>query len=70
VRVLREGLGAAPDSAILHHALGLALVRIKRTGDALSEFKRATALEPANARFAYVYDIALKSAKVEVHSSK
>jgi tetratricopeptide (TPR) repeat protein len=63
VRVLREGLGVAPDSAILHHALGLALVRTQRTGDALSEFKRATALDPANARFAYVYDVALKSAK-------
>jgi Flp pilus assembly protein TadD len=63
VRVLREGLGVVPDSAILHHALGLALVRMQRTGDALSEFKRATALDPANARFAYVYDVARKSAK-------
>ena len=55
---LREGLKVAPKSAILHHALGLALVRMKRTGEALSELERATMLEPGNARFAYVYAVA------------
>ena len=60
-RILREGLKVAPNSAILHHALGLALVRMKRTGEALGEFERATALEPGNARFAYVYAVALHS---------
>ena len=70
VRVLREGLGVVPDSAILHHALGLALVRMQRTGDALSEFKRATALEPDNQRFAYVYDVARKSEKLKAQSTK
>ena len=59
---LREGLKVAPKSAILHHALGLALVRMKRTGEALSELERATVLEPGNARFAYVYAVALHSA--------
>ena len=58
---LREGLKVAPKSAILHHALGLALVRMKRTGEALGELERATALEPGNARFAYVYAVALHS---------
>jgi tetratricopeptide (TPR) repeat protein len=61
--VLREGLRLNPGSAALHHALGLALVRMQRTGDALGEFQRATVLEPGNARFAYVYDVALKSLK-------
>jgi hypothetical protein len=36
---------------------------MQRTGDALGEFQRATVLEPGNARFAYVYDVALKSLK-------
>ena len=36
-RILREGLKVAPKNAILHHALGLALVRMKRTDAALSE---------------------------------
>ena len=60
-RLLREGLKTAPKSAILHHALGLALVRRKRTDEALGELESATALEPANARFAYVYAVALHS---------
>ena len=60
-RILREGLKVAPKSAILHHALGLALVRMKRSDEALGELERATALEPGNARFAYVYAVALHS---------
>ena len=59
--ILRGGLKITPKSAILHHALGLALVRMKRTGEALGELERATALEPGNARFAYVYAVALHS---------
>ena len=46
---------------MLHHALGLALVRLKRTDAALSELDSATVLEPGNARFAYVYAVALHS---------
>jgi len=61
-RILREGLKVVPKSAILHHALGLALVRMKRTDEALNELERATALEPRSARFAYVYAVALHSA--------
>jgi Tfp pilus assembly protein PilF len=60
-RILREGLKVAPKSAILHHALGLTLVRMKRTEEALAELERATALDPGNARFAYVYAVALHS---------
>ena len=60
-RILREGLKVAPKSAILHHALGLALVRMKRADAALSELDSATVLEPGNARFAYVYAVALHS---------
>jgi Flp pilus assembly protein TadD len=55
---LREGLTKAPADATLHHALGLALVRQQRPDEALRELKRATELEPRNARFAYVYQVA------------
>ena len=50
-----------PDDAELHHALGLNLVRQRRTADALPELARAAAIDPANARYAYVYAIALNS---------
>jgi predicted CXXCH cytochrome family protein len=61
-RVLRLGLGRVPRSAALHHALGLALVRAKQSALALQELAQATKLEPSNARFAYVYGVALYSA--------
>ena len=65
-RVLREGLKVAPKSAVLHHALGLTLVRLRRAGEALAALERATALEPRNLRFAYVHAVALHSSgKVE-----
>jgi Tfp pilus assembly protein PilF len=60
-RILRDGLNNTPNSAMLHHSLGLALVRLKRTDAALSELERATVLEPGNARFVYVYAVALHS---------
>ncbi len=60
-QVLRHGLKNAPGSSMLHHALGLTLVRLKRTDAALGELERATVLEPGNARFAYVYAVALHS---------
>jgi len=61
-RVLRDGLRQVPNSAPLHHALGLALVRAKRSVQTLSELAKAATLDPANARFAYVYGVALYSA--------
>jgi len=60
-RILREGITISPRNAVLHHVRGLALVRIKRVGEALVELERAATLEPGNARFAYVYAIALHS---------
>jgi tetratricopeptide (TPR) repeat protein len=58
-QVLREGLAAAPRDADLHHALGLALIRQKRAQDALGALARATELDPDQARYAYVYAVAL-----------
>jgi Flp pilus assembly protein TadD len=57
--VLRQGLEASPGDAGLHHALGLALVRLKRNDEALAEFAKAVELEPGRARYAYVYAVAL-----------
>mgnify|MGYP001283956688 FL=1 len=60
-RILRDGLKRAPKNAMLHHALGLALARQKRMASALDELELATTQEPANARFSYVYAVALHS---------
>lgn len=57
---LREGLEQSPADATLHHALGLSLVRQQRRDEALQELRRATELDPDNARFRYVYEIALE----------
>jgi predicted CXXCH cytochrome family protein len=60
-RTLRAGLERVPQNAALHHALGLALVRLQRMDEALAELKRAATLDPGDARFAYVYAVALHS---------
>ena len=58
---LRAGLAVAPESAELHHALGLAQVRAGRPSEALPELKRAAELAPGDSRNAYVYGVALDS---------
>ena len=60
-RTLREGLAAEPASGVLHYALGLALVRLKRIDEAVHELERASVLDAGNARFAYAYGVALQS---------
>jgi len=62
-RVLTEGLAQAPQSADLHHALGLLRVRQKRLPQAVSALGRAAELAPDNAHFAYVYAVALKESE-------
>jgi Flp pilus assembly protein TadD len=42
--VLRAAIAASPRDAGLHHALGLALTRLKRPGDALEELRQAAAM--------------------------
>jgi predicted CXXCH cytochrome family protein len=61
-RVLLAALAASPQDAGLHHALGLTLVRRQRADEALGELRRAAELDPGQARYAYVYAIALHSA--------
>ncbi|HET9229412.1 MAG TPA: multiheme c-type cytochrome [Thermoanaerobaculia bacterium] len=52
-------LRQAPDDASVHHALGLLLVRLGRLDEALPELARAVELAPGEARYAYVYEVAL-----------
>jgi predicted CXXCH cytochrome family protein len=59
---LRAALSASPRDGGLHHALGLALTRLKRPQEAIDEFWIAADLEPTRARYGYVYAVALNSA--------
>ncbi len=61
IKILEDTIVAAPRDAGLHHALGLALVRLKRNDDALAELNKASELDPERARYAYVYAVALHS---------
>jgi len=61
-QVLRTAIAASPADAGLHHALGLALTRLKRRDEALAELRRASELDPKRARYAYVYAVGLYSA--------
>ena len=60
--VLRQGIAKMPTAAALHHSLGLVFVRQKRSGEAMKELSESVRLDPANARFAYVYAVALNDA--------
>ncbi|WP_367279647.1 multiheme c-type cytochrome [Bradyrhizobium sp.] len=62
VRVLRAAMTISERDASLHHALGLALVRERKSDMALAELRRAAELEPGQARYAYVYAVGLNSA--------
>jgi predicted Zn-dependent protease len=61
-RVLREAIVRSPNDASLQHALGLLLVRQGHGPEALEHLAAAARLDPANARFAYVYAVALNDA--------
>jgi predicted CXXCH cytochrome family protein len=58
---LREGLSRVPalGQPPLQHALGLALIRQKRYGDAVPQLELASRGSPDDARFVYVYAVAL-----------
>lgn len=60
--VLRRAIAAAPGTGALHHARGLALVRLKQRDEALVDFRRATELDPDNPRHGFVLAVALHAA--------
>ncbi|MCM2331412.1 MAG: tetratricopeptide repeat protein [Pseudomonas sagittaria] len=63
--VLRQGLEQRPQAALLHYALGLALVRQRRSGEALERFEQARQLAPEDPRFAYALALALRPSSPE-----
>lgn len=60
-KLLREGLVLLPDSADLHHALGLLLIRKADLNHALNELEKAYTLAKNNPHYGYVYAVALHS---------
>lgn len=60
-QLLREGIAMNVDEAVLHHSLGLTLVRDNQRDAALLELETAAGLQPDEPRFVYVYAVALHS---------
>jgi len=59
--VLLSAKQVAVNNAAVHHALGLLLVRQKKTNEAVVELEAAARLVPENSRYIYVYAVALNS---------
>jgi tetratricopeptide (TPR) repeat protein len=56
---LREALARSPRDAALHHILGLVLIRLQKSEEALRELAEAARLAPEISRFGYAYAIGL-----------
>lgn len=61
-RVLHTAIAQSPDNASLEHVLGLQQARQGHVQEALSHLATAARLDPDNARFGYVYAVALNDA--------
>jgi Tfp pilus assembly protein PilF len=59
--LLRKAMAIDPNNADIRHSLGLALVRQHNYAEALPELRRASELALGNARYAFVYAIAMNS---------
>jgi Flp pilus assembly protein TadD len=59
--LLRRAMSIEPNNADVRHSLGLLLVRQHNLPDALPLLRQASELAPDNARYAYVYAVALNS---------
>ncbi len=66
--ILLRALEVDRESAEVHHALGLSLVRQGRLSEALEQLGEAARLAPEVARIQYVYGIALSSAARSVEA--
>ena len=60
-RMLGDGIALDDQSAVLHHTLGLVLVRAEKPEAALAELARAADLGTDNSRYVHVYAVALNS---------
>ncbi len=56
--VLREGLKAAADRGSVEFALGLTLIRLGQSSEAMAHLRRAHEMRPEVIRFGYVYAVA------------
>jgi len=61
-RILKDAISRSPNDASLEHALGLLMVRQKRSAPGLDLLAAAAHSEPGNARYVYVYAVALNGA--------
>jgi tetratricopeptide (TPR) repeat protein len=61
-RILKDAISRSPNDASLEHALGLLMVRQKRGAQGLDLLAAAAHSEPGNARYVYVYAVALNGA--------
>lgn len=61
--VLLKGIKNLPNSANLHYAYGLHLIRQKEMKKAINSFKAAMGLSPDNPQFSYTYILALDGNK-------
>ena len=57
--LLQRAISLAPADAAPRHALGLLLIRQRQLDTAVIELRQAASLDPRNARYAYVYAVAL-----------
>lgn len=57
--MLREALAKFPSSGALMHAIGLSLIRQKRSAEALDFLGKAAVAEPGDPRFRYVWAVGL-----------
>ena len=62
--ILNQGLKAVPNAAALHHSLGLWYIRHKDVNKAIASLKQAAELEKDDARYQYVYAVALSKENV------
>ncbi len=60
-QILRDAIERGPDMAAVNYALGLNLVRRKANEKAMIYLEQASAMEPENPRYAYVYAVGLYS---------
>ena len=60
-QLLTQTIATDPQSAAAHHALGLSLIRQKRYPEAIERLRQAANLAPRQARYAFVYAVALQA---------
>ncbi len=57
--VLNDAVTQYPESGDANYALGILYVRTSRTAQAVTHFRRASALNPNNPQYLYIYGVAL-----------